>query len=86
MAQRFQMDPITDGSPIGWTIETLGFKLPKMLDRAGYPRIAADVDLDKLASVLPAMKKRAWEMWRQGEALTGHGGLPLQPTPNLAAD
>lgn len=57
-----------------------------MIDRAGYPGIADDVDLDKVASVLPAMKKRALEMWEEGERLTGHRGLPLAPTPNLAAD
>jgi hypothetical protein len=34
-------------------------------------RIAADVDLDKVASVLPAMKKRAFVMYAKGEALTG---------------
>ena len=55
-------------------------------DRAGYPGIAADVDLDKVASVLPAMKHRAFEMWAEGEKLTGHKGLPLAPTPNLVAD
>jgi hypothetical protein len=31
------------------------------------------------------MKKRALEMWEEGERLTGHPGLPLEPTPNLAA-
>ena len=48
--------------------------------------IAADLDLDTVASVLPAMKKRAFAMYAAGEALTGHKGLPLEPTPNLAAD
>jgi hypothetical protein len=24
-------------------------------------------------------------MWEEGERLTGHPGLPLEPTPNLAA-
>ncbi len=57
-----------------------------MIDRAGYPGVAADVDLDKVASVLPAMKHRAFEMWAEGEKLTGHKGLPLAPTPNLVAD
>src|SRR3984893_5315551 len=38
---RCQMDPITDGNPIGWTIQTLGRKLPQMLERAGYKGCAA---------------------------------------------
>jgi len=54
-----------------------------MIERAGYPGIAADLDLDKIAAVLPDVKKRAYEMWHEGERLTGHPGLPLEVTPNL---
>ena len=72
--------------PLDWVFEQLeSRKVAAMIDRAGYPGIAADVDLDKVASVLPAMKKRAFEMWQLGEKLTGHKGLPLEPTPNLVA-
>ena len=60
-------------------------KLRAMIERAGYPGIAADLDMEKIASVFPAMKKQALEMWAEGERLTGHPGLPLEPTPNLAA-
>jgi hypothetical protein len=35
--------------------------------------------------VLPAMKKQALDMWKEGWRLTGHPGLPLEPTPNLGA-
>ena len=31
------------------------------------------------------MKARALEMWKLVEKLTGHPGLPLEFTPNLAA-
>jgi len=73
--------------PLDWVFEQLeNRKLPAMLERAGYPGIAADVDLEKVASVLPAVKQRAFEMYAEGEALTGHRGLPLAPTPNLVAD
>src|SRR2546426_141331 len=81
----YRMDSTVDGNPIGWTIRTLGTKLPKMLGRAGYPGVAADLDVEKIASVLPAMKKQALDMWEEGRQLTGHPGLPLEPTPNLAA-
>jgi hypothetical protein len=57
-----------------------------MIERAGYPGIAADLDLDEIAAVLPALKKRAFEMYEEGERLTGHKGLPLEFTPNLAAE
>ena len=73
-------------NPLAWTLEQFETgKLPAMIVRAGYPGIAADLDTGKIAEVLPAMKKRALEMWEEGERLTGHPGLPLEMTPNLAA-
>jgi hypothetical protein len=54
-----------------------------MIERAGYPGIAADLDPEKIAAVLPTVKQKAREMLAAGEALTGHPGLPLEPTPNL---
>ena len=73
--------------PLDWTFEQLeNRKLGAMIERAGYPGVAADLDLDKIASVLPALKKRAYEMYAEGERLTGYKGLPLEFTPNLAAD
>ncbi len=54
-----------------------------MIERAGYPGIAADLDLDKIAAILPMLKKKAREMQAEGQALTGHPGLPAEPTPNL---
>ena len=73
-------------NPLAWTLEQFETgKLPAMIVRAGYPGIAADLDTGKIAEVLPAIKKRALEMWEEGERLTGHPGLPLEMTPNLAA-
>ena len=65
--------------------QPLGEASVAAFERAGYPGVAADLDTDKIASVLPAMKKRALEMWAEGERLTGHPGLPLEMTPNLTA-
>jgi hypothetical protein len=71
--------------PLGWVFEQFEHrKLGAMIERAGYPGIAADLDLDKIASLLPMVKQRAREMQAEGERLTGHPGLPLEPTPNLA--
>ena len=84
---RIYWDMTLVDDPLHWVFEQLeNRKLAAMIDRAGYPGVAADVDLDKVASVLPAMKHRAFEMWAEGEKLTGHKGLPLAPTPNLVAD
>lgn len=72
--------------PLGWVFDQFeSRKLGLMIERAGYPGIAADLDLEKIASVLPVVKKRAREMQAEGERLTGYPGLPLEPTPNLAA-
>jgi hypothetical protein len=72
--------------PLGWVFEQFeNRKLAAMIERAGYPGVAADLDLDKIASILPAVKKKAREMQAEGERLTGHPGLPLEVTPNLAA-
>jgi hypothetical protein len=84
---RIYWDTTLVEEPLAWVFEQLeNRKLPAMIERAGYPGIAADLDLEKVAAVLPAVKRRAFEMYAQGEALTGHKGLPLAPTPNLVAD
>jgi len=73
--------------PLEWTFEQFERgRLGAMIERAGYPGIAADLDHDRIAAVLPAAKKRAFEMYQEGERLTGHKGLPLEFTPNLAAE
>ncbi|MCH9018257.1 MAG: hypothetical protein IIB89_10925, partial [Chloroflexi bacterium] len=73
---------VTD--PLGWVLDQLeSKKLGPMIERAGYPGVAADLDLDLIDSVLPKMKKRAREMQDMGENLTGHPGLPEEVTPNL---
>jgi hypothetical protein len=72
--------------PLAWTLEQFeAGKLPAMITRAGYPGVAADLDIGKIAEVFPKMKARALEMWQLGEKLTGHPGLPLEATPNMAA-
>ena len=59
----FRMDATVDGNPIGWTIKTLGSKLPKMLQRAGYPAIAAATDMAEVQTVLPAVEACARELY-----------------------
>jgi hypothetical protein len=81
---RIYWDKTLVDDPLGWVFEQLeNRKLGAMIERAGYPGVAADLDLEKIASVLPIVKKKAREMQAEGEALTGHPGLPLEPTPNL---
>jgi hypothetical protein len=46
-----------------------------MIQKAGYPGVAADYDEHVVAAVLPALEKRAREMNAQP--------LPAEPTPNM---
>lgn len=73
--------------PLAWTLEQFeAGRLKTMIEYAGYPGVAADLDADKITAVLPEMKKQAQAMLEEGKRLTGHPGLPLEPTPNLAAE
>src|SRR5262249_5464375 len=84
---RINWDRTIIDEPLDWTFEQFeNRKLGAMIERAGYPGIAADLDLDKIGAVLPALKKRSYEMYAEGERLTGHKGLPLEFTPNFAAE
>ncbi len=66
---------VTD--PLAWTLgQFKSKKLGAMIQRAGYPGVAADLDEDVIAAVMPEMEARALEMVA--------GGLPKEPTPNLA--
>jgi hypothetical protein len=84
---RIYWDRTLVDDPLGWVFEQLDSKkLGPMIERAGYPGVAADLDLNKIESVLPDVKKKAREMQARGEALTGHPGLPVEPTPNIVPD
>jgi hypothetical protein len=81
---RIYWDTTLVDDPLGWVFEQFeNKKLRAMIERAGYPGIAADLDEEKIASVLPIAKAKARELQAEGERLTGRPGLPLEPTPNL---
>jgi hypothetical protein len=81
---RIYWDRTLVDDPLGWVFEQLDSKkLGPMIERAGYHSVAVDLDVDKIESVLTEVKKKAREMQAEGERLTGHPGLPLEPTPNL---
>ena len=61
---------------LGWTLDQFKTrKLAAMLERAGYPGVAADLDQELIDSLMPAMEARARDMVA--------AGLPKEPTPNL---
>jgi hypothetical protein len=72
---------------LGWVLDKIdGKKLGAMIERAGYPGIAADLDQDMIDAILPAMTTKAREMLALGESITGHPGLPAEVTPNLVTN
>jgi hypothetical protein len=82
---RIYWDKTLVDDPLAWVFEQIEKRrLGAMIERAGYPGIAADLDMEKVAAALPAIKTKAREMQTEGVALTGRPGLPLEPTPNLA--
>ena len=62
--------------PLGWTLAQFkSGKLRDMIQRAGYPGVAADYDQEVVDALLPALEQRARAMDAQP--------LPAEPTPNL---
>lgn len=81
---RIYWDTTLVDDPLAWVFEQFeNRKLGAMIERAGYPGIAADLDAEKIAVLLPTIKKKALELRAEGMALTGKPGLPKEPTPNL---
>ena len=73
---RIYWDKTLVPDPLGWCLDQFkNKKLKVMLERAGYPGVAADLDDDVIAAVLPAVEARARDM----EA----NGIPAEVTPNL---
>ena len=63
---------------LGWTLKQFkSRKLAAMIDRAGYPGGASDLDQDLLDSLIPSIEKRAREMEAEG--------IPAEVTGNQSA-
>ena len=75
---RIYWDKTLVPNPLEWCLEQFkAGKLADMIERAGYPGVAADLDQDLIASVIPEMETRARAMHT--------GGLPAEVTPNLVS-
>ena len=60
---RIYWDTTTSGDTLRWTIDQFyAGNLKNMIERAGYPTIANDVDENLLQATLPALEKRAFEL------------------------
>jgi hypothetical protein len=54
------LDPVADGDPLLWALERIRTRLPQMLERAGVPELAKQVDVAELERVLPRVTELAF--------------------------
>ena len=60
---RIYWDTTLVKDPLEWVFDQFeNRKLGPMIERAGYPGVAADLDVKKIDSVLPMVKEKAREM------------------------
>ncbi|PON12505.1 hypothetical protein C2W62_39245 [Candidatus Entotheonella serta] len=66
---RLYWDTITSGDPLAWTLNQFKIgNMRKMIERAGYPTVANDLDEALLQSMLPEIERRAWELVAENKA------------------
>ena len=63
---RLPMDKTTAGSPVGWALSQIRYKLPSMIRRAGYDDLASKVE----ANPIPAAKMNEIEETARHKATT----------------
>ena len=60
---RIYWDTTTSGETLKWTLDQFkGGKLKSMIERAGYPSIASELDEDLIQAVMPKIEKRSWDL------------------------
>ncbi len=60
---RIYWDVTTSGDTLRWTLDQFkAGNLRKMIERAGYPAIASELDENLVQSILPKIEKRAFEL------------------------
>ena len=57
--KKFRMDQTVDGNPIGWSVRTIGESLPVMVEEAGYPEIASQLDMSAVSAGLEEVENVA---------------------------
>ncbi|MFQ6027234.1 MAG: hypothetical protein ACE5Q6_07060 [Dehalococcoidia bacterium] len=66
---RLYWDTTTSGDTLAWTLNQFKIgNMKKMIERAGYPTVANDLDEALLQSMLPEIERRAWELVAENKA------------------
>lgn len=70
---RLYWDTTTSGEPLRWTLNQFkAGNMKKMIERAGYPTVANELDENLLQSMLPEIERRAFEL--VGENMAAQAG------------
>ena len=71
---RLYWDTTTSGEPLAWTLNQFkSGNLKNMIERAGYPTVAADLDEVQLQAMLPEIERRAFELVAENKAAQNGG-------------
>ncbi|PKB73667.1 MAG: hypothetical protein BZY75_00640 [SAR202 cluster bacterium Io17-Chloro-G7] len=66
---RIYWDTTTSGETLRWTLDQFkAGNLRKMIERAGYPAIASELDENLVQSILPKIEKRAFDLVAENKA------------------
>jgi hypothetical protein len=60
--EMIHIDPVADGDPLVWALERIRTRLPQMLERAGTPELASQVDQRLVEVALPRVSEAAWRL------------------------
>ena len=67
-----QIDPVTDGNPIGWSARQVRERLPEMLRAAGYADTADSLDMAAVREAAGEVERVARHTFRNGISLVKH--------------
>lgn len=67
-----RMDPTVDGNPIFWSVKQIRQNLPAMVATAGYPEIAASIDMAAVKAALSEVEATAREVYATGRNTVKH--------------
>lgn len=57
---RYNLDPLTIDDGIGWVMNLLRTKLPRLVSKAGYEEFAGQIGVDEATAALPEIERK----WR----------------------
>ena len=73
--ERYDLDKTTARNPLGWTLSQLRERLPAMLTRAGYEKLAGQLDAELVTTKLDELESAAREMAiKQRDTVTHNRG------------